>query len=152
MLLNVPQRIQLPQMSGAVAIPSMIRLKRFHNRNCFGGHSGSGFSDIASGVRIVPFADRETNLRSWHRTTEKSQLPCEMIQTGAEVDDEISSDQSALQHPNVMKALNPNDIPTIFRVVFGGNLWGVQLLNYECFACEFIEVFLRPLPLKIRVK
>lgn len=152
MLFDVPQRVQLPQISGAVVIPCVVRLKRFHDGNCFGGHSSGGLSDITSGVRIVPLTNRETNLRSGLDTAETSQLPCQMIETGPEVDNEITSNESGLQDSGVMETLNPDDVPTIFRIVFGRNLWGVQFLNSERFPCEFIEVFLRPLSLKIRVK
>src|SRR5579862_4750665 len=75
-----------------------------------------------------------------------------MIQTCSEVDNKISSDQTGLQNSKIMKTLNPNDIPSIFRIVFGRNLWRIQLLNNTCFLCEFIEMFLRPLPFNVRIK
>jgi len=152
MFLNIPQFVESPQMSRAVVVPSVIRLKRFDNGNGICGHSSSRSPDEFPGVGIVSFTDGEANFGTRDGATQEGQLPCKMIQASPQIQNEVPGHQGSLQHSGIVETLNPNDIPAIFRIVLGRNLWGVQLLDNKRFACKFVEVFLRPLQFKIRIE
>lgn len=152
MLLNVPQLVEPPQMSRVVVVPSVIRLKRFNNVNGVCGHSSSRFSNKFPSVGIVSLANGEGNFGTGDGATQVSQLPCKMVQASPQIQNEVSCHQGSLQHSVIMETLNPNDVPAIFRIIFGRNCWGVQVLDNKRFACKFVEAFLRPLQFKIRIE
>jgi len=51
MLVNVPELIQAPEMSGFVVVPSMIRLHRLHDGDCCVGNSEGDFGEANLCVR-----------------------------------------------------------------------------------------------------
>src|SRR5882724_2114551 len=110
MLLDVPQLIQLPQTRRTIIIPSVIRLKRFNDGDCIGGHSFGSSLDTFPCFGIVSLADGEANPRTRDCASQVCQLPSEMIQTGPQVRNEVSRYQGGQQYSFVMAGLNPNDI------------------------------------------
>src|SRR2546423_14411951 len=53
MLVNVPQRIETPQIAGLVRISTSVRLKKLHEGECFLGKSVSGASDLQLCVKGI---------------------------------------------------------------------------------------------------
>jgi hypothetical protein len=141
-LVDVPQLIEPPEMATLVGIPVMVRLKRLHDGDCEVGDLKGAPSNPDLCVERILFADWEARFPRRLIGSERSQLPCHVIEGGSQTGDEIASDQ---RNDGVGKIYRRSDNPLIpFNVVCGREMMGIRCPVFADLNIERVKVFLRP--------
>jgi hypothetical protein len=148
-LIDIPKYIQSPEMGGLEVVPTMVRLKRLHDRDCRIGDAEGRFGDSDLAIHSVLIAERERGFAIRPRSTKENQLPCDVIKGGTKTCDEVTKDQDRGKSFRQRRVLDCNDIFSSFRVVFGEDFIRVELIESLYLQCERVQVFFRPLSLQV---
>jgi len=150
MFIDVPKEVQSPKVRLPVGIPTVIRLKRLHNGDCFGGEVGSAFPDVFLCADTICAADRKAEISTWGCGCQGRQLPSEVVEGRPQVVDEVSGDCAEIQGREIV--FEDNDILTRFQIIAGRNSIAVRPCKVGNAPIEYIKVCLRPLNLQIGIK
>jgi hypothetical protein len=150
MLIDIPQDMETPQMGEYVGWPTIIWLKAFYDGNGLDGDLLGGFSDSTLSVITVNSPDREIDTpRKFRGCIQQSQLPCQMIEGGAQARYKISGNESEVQRRLI--TAEGNDILRGLKIIVGRDSIGLGVDEPLNVSLESIEVFLRPVRFHVGV-
>ena len=147
-LVDIPELIQSPEMGRFVVVPSVVRLHRLHQGECRFGDAESNLCQSNLCINRVLLKNRERQLARWLRSSQESQLPCEVIQRCPETRHEISGGQDKLEESGRGSVLNLDDVLPLLDIVISSNSIITRISESSHLLSQIIEVFLRPLNLK----
>lgn len=150
-LVNIPELVQSPEMSGFEIVPCVVWLHRLHDGDCRFGDTESDLSQSDLCIYRVFIENREREFASWLRGCQQSQLPCEMIQRGSKGRNKISRRQYDSEKVGIESMLNLDDVLPFLDIIIGSNSVTASFRQSSNLFPERIEVFLRPLHLKSRM-
>jgi hypothetical protein len=151
MFVGIPQKMESPQMSGFVGVPTMVWLKRLHDGDCFLGDAESGFRNFELCIKGILAKDRKANFSSGLSSFEECQIPSQVIQRRTEIADEVASHQPKREKVIFVKSLISDDKPAVYRILVSGDSLMLVGIGTELFdrQIESIKVMLRPYELQI---
>jgi hypothetical protein len=138
MLIDGREAIQYPKRVRLESVPSVIRLKRFDNRNGIGQNVLDGITE-SSGGNIANREGRGTLRTSGMKT---GQAPSKLIQAGSKRIDKLSDQKWDFDRDSL--ALYAHNMAKVFVIVLardGVRFWVKDLRKY---GIDFIEVMFRP--------
>ncbi|MGB6484435.1 MAG: hypothetical protein WBE86_13195 [Candidatus Acidiferrales bacterium] len=148
-LVDVAQEIQTPEKVAinGYGVHSVIRLKRFDDRDCICGNSGS-LSD--KGIRVSLRKNRE--LSAFRIIgSETRQAPDELVEGRPKAIQCIASNKRDAVGSGLNTASNLIDFSTIFNIVLSEKLIRLRFVENLQLLPKSIEVFLGPSGLKVGV-
>jgi hypothetical protein len=149
MLVDIGKFVQLPKGMFLTPRPVRVWLKRFDNLECV-RRNALDFSGVTLVTGQGTFRlDGEAGLSSRFIGSDESQLPCELIQTGAESVNEISQ-----QHGNGIGSdflLNPDVMQRFLKIVVLPD--GISIIpEFSNSGLEFVEAFVCPSKLHLCIR
>lgn len=148
MLVKVTHSVQPPKVVGFRGCRSICWLKLFNNGDGVYGNSREIITKLF-GASIVPFCeDRELGVfRNSH--SQFGETPDQLVKAGAHTVKRIPTPQADFVG-NVVK-LDPNYIPSIFKVFLTNNSAGVSFVELQEVIVQRFQMSLRPIQLQIRI-
>lgn len=147
---NDAQIVETPQqmISDALAIPSVVRLKRINNGNCLCGYTSSLFPESPKAVGVGFFQNRELSTFGVF-DGQPCEMPDQLIQRGSKTIQQVTHNEG-----NGIRGLvdfDPDIIPSLFRIYFFDKLVRLGFVETFQFLPQSLKVFLRPTCLEIGV-
>ena len=148
MLVHVPQFVEFPQMSAFRSVPTLVRLKRFHDGDCIVTDAEGCADDLQLCVKAVLAKDRKPMFMRNFPLCSTDEYTDEMVQRGPEISNEVSGNQADSERSFIIQTLNSHD--EIFRILvmrdFMGLLWSEPEFADSRF--KSLKVYLRPFHLE----
>ncbi len=150
-LIRIPEEIETPERVGFVRLPVVVRLKRLHPGDCFGGHAVGGSGDPSLCARAIYTTNRETRFRGGTALADLRQFPSKMFQGSPQVTNEVSRNQAKTQDVDCPYEVNCNSEEPPFQILMCRDEIRIFGLTHErgVLDIESIQVFLRPLHFKV---
>lgn len=150
MLVDVAQQIKTPQkmLLNSNGVSSIVRLKRFDNGRCPGGHSVCLSRKSSRRVRVSPIKNWELSALGVSER-QFSQTPYELVERRTQTVQNVSEDKG-----NMVRSifdLIPDTIPTICKITLAEKLIRFRLVEDTQFFPKTVKMFLRPGCLQIGV-
>jgi hypothetical protein len=148
---DIPEFVQSPEMREFVSIPTLIRLKLLHEGECGFRDSISRSNDLDLCLDRILVANREGDFLVGSVGSQSGELPNQVVETGSKAANKIACNHGEMKRERCNE-FDLDDVPTTFHVLFSRNSMSLRLLESKKVTLKRIQVFLRPVELKVRVE